>query len=186
MVRGVREPPVAVDSAGDRTRAIAVGHLVDVGPADRDWVAAALPEWDSTERWSGWRNQTPSPYKLTQLLWQGVEFQRVALSIRGTTLGLFQLTNTDLEDGHASLEMLMRPGHGEELNGLLERFLTEGFSELRLRKVILASTTSDLVLPPYIAANAHLAGSLRAHRRLSARRYADVNLHELWAQAVST
>ena len=153
-------------------------ELGSVRSSDLEWVVRAVDTWSCTQRWE-LRGLTPPPGFLHDLLWGGVQRQRVARTAQGAPAALFQLVDVDLRNQVAHLDLMADPAHLGALGEPLAEFVRDGFAELPLRKVYIAAADDSCDPPGLVGSAVRFVGRLPEHQRRSASTFADVTLYEL-------
>lgn len=157
-------------------------ELTNVQPSDLTWISRVVGLWQRSGRWSFALGATPSPTKLSRLLWDDVPTQQVARE-DGAVFALLQLARPELDDGIAKLELLLAPDRFSDLDPLIGEFVARMFHEYPLRKLCMTAAADELELPPCLRATVRWAGCLTDHRHRGGSRYVDWNVYEIWRHA---
>jgi hypothetical protein len=144
-------------------------------PADLEWLDDAVDGWPCTVRWdvSGY---TPSEPLLAARLWDGVATQRVTLDADGQPSGLVQLTDVNLINRTARLEVIACDPALIETS--VRIFLRQAFEDFPLRIVYLHAVADALDVAALVP-DAKEVGRLREHHLRGRGTYEDLAIHEL-------
>jgi hypothetical protein len=157
-------------------------ELADVAPLDLEWVDRTIDGGGCTRRWS-LRGLTPPLDLLDRLLWEGVVLQQ-AIRRDGLTVGLLQLVNLDLQNGHAELAVLIAAPAPPGWTSSAAAFVQRAFGSFPLRKLSLHCVPGELVAQEALGAGCERVGVFRRHLRRGGDVFADVDVFELWVDHV--
>lgn len=157
--------------------------LRTVRNSDLDWIADACLVSARTRKWE-LGGRTPTPDLLRHLVWERVLVQGV-VEEGGRPMALLQVHDSDLQNGHAKVGILVTPEATDSgkhaIRAALDGLLRDACRDFPFRKFYLEvdgrrSEEVEALSPVTLV----LEGSLIAHERVDRTNYSDLLIYSVY------
>ena len=147
--------------------------------ADVEWLMDAVESWPATSAWD-LRDRWATPADIAVLLWSdALDCQVVEGPDAGPPSALIQIVGLDPVNGHAALELVIRPGGDERCGAFVRQVSERTMARHGLRKLCVSGAADRLPSAAAFGRPTVPVGRHPGHHRRSRDLYVDVLHHEL-------